>query len=226
MKKRIDARMLVLPPYLSTTWKNILSISVKDAKTLSIELLGGKSLEIPNLDLKTVEEIFEAHALYLENENTNVPMPKKDELSFGFPLKIVGGGLDTMGAFMQHNPEQANSPNLPKEVLTKVISVARMLGIDDTETMPKPEPHCNCPYCQIAKAIQISSGVLEENMDEEVSDEELSFRTWDIHQKGDNLYEVINPLDGKELYNVFLGQPIGCTCGKKNCEHIKAVLNS
>ena len=40
------------------------------------------------------------------------------------------------------------------------------------------------------------------------------------------LIVVTNPLDANEHYNVFLGDPIGCTCGQKNCEHIRAVLNS
>jgi hypothetical protein len=36
----------------------------------------------------------------------------------------------------------------------------------------------------------------------------------------------MNPLDHKEHYNVFLGDPIGCSCGNNNCEHIQAVLKS
>ncbi|MGH2612567.1 MAG: hypothetical protein ACRDFB_05905, partial [Rhabdochlamydiaceae bacterium] len=62
--------------------------------------------------------------------------------------------------------------------------------------------------------------------EEEVSDEDLKFRTWDIKQENDKLYSVTNPLDKKEHYNVFLGKPLGCTCGNKNCEHIQAVLKS
>ena len=61
---------------------------------------------------------------------------------------------------------------------------------------------------------------------EEVTDEDLKFRTWDIKQPGKKLYLVTNPLDNNENYNVFLGKPVGCTCGQKYCEHIKAVLNS
>ena len=61
---------------------------------------------------------------------------------------------------------------------------------------------------------------------EEISEEDLRFREWDIEQKGENLYLVRNPLNQKEEYNVFLGNPVGCTCGKDNCEHIRTVLNS
>jgi hypothetical protein len=61
---------------------------------------------------------------------------------------------------------------------------------------------------------------------EEVSDEDLKFRDWEIKQTAEQLYTVTNPLDANEHYNVFLGSPLGCTCGDKNCEHIRAVLTS
>jgi hypothetical protein len=61
---------------------------------------------------------------------------------------------------------------------------------------------------------------------EEVLPEDLKFKDWEIVQKGDQIYEVISPLDKNEHYQVFLGTPLGCTCGAKNCEHIRAVLNS
>ena len=35
-----------------------------------------------------------------------------------------------------------------------------------------------------------------------------------------------DPLDPNEHYNVFLGTPLGCTCGEKDCEHIRAVLST
>ena len=42
----------------------------------------------------------------------------------------------------------------------------------------------------------------------------------------DKLFTVINKLDQQEKYNVFLGEPVGCTCGKQGCEHMLAVLKS
>jgi hypothetical protein len=62
--------------------------------------------------------------------------------------------------------------------------------------------------------------------EEEVSPHELKFREWDIQQAGDKLYNVSNPFDKGEQYQVYLGNPVGCTCGKSKCEHIVAVLNS
>jgi len=62
--------------------------------------------------------------------------------------------------------------------------------------------------------------------EEEVSDEDLTFQDWEVKQEGDKLYLVTNPLDRDERYRVFLGKPLGCTCGKTNCEHIRMVLSS
>jgi len=93
--------------------------------------------------------------------------------------------------------------------------------------IPKGEPHCNCPYCQIANAMQGTvSEVEEKEVEEEVTEDDLKFREWDIKQEGDKLYIVTNPLDADEHYQVFLGTPVGCTCGQKNCEHIRTVLSS
>ena len=62
--------------------------------------------------------------------------------------------------------------------------------------------------------------------DEPVPDAELSFQEWDIVQTGKDLFHVSSRLDPNEQYNVFLGNPVGCTCGKAGCEHILAVLKS
>ena len=79
-------------------------------------------------------------------------------------------------------------------------------------SIPKAEPHCNCTYCQIARAIQAGSLELGEHDEvEEVSEEDLKFRDWDIEQKSEEIYEVTNPIDQNEHYQVFLGNPVGCT---------------
>ena len=126
-----------------------------------------------------------------------------------------------------------NAPDLPAEILEKIASIAKIIAPEDQNSLPKSEPHCNCFYCQVSRAIQ--AGLIhheagakpqEEPNEEPISDEDLSFQQWDILQASDNLYTVINRLDTQEKYNVFLGQPVGCTCGKLACEHILAVLKS
>ncbi len=219
---KITTTILSIPPYLSTTWKNISSLHVREEAgryTLVVILQNRVQVEVPALDKATIDMIFEAHAQSAEEESKgSLHLP---ETPFTFSLPLNGESpIETLGANMQHNPEQANLPPLPPEMLKKILAVTRAFGLDET-TLPKPEPHCQCVYCQVTRALQG-----QEAPQEEVSVEDLTFRNWDIQQTGDQLYSVTNPLDSNEHYNVFLGTPLGCTCGSKNCEHIRAVLNS
>jgi len=217
---KINNKILSIPPYISTSWKNINSILVDQSGQLIILLHSNAKIIIPNLDKSIINVIFDAHAKYIENEEKQ----KQKTDAFPIPFKIGTEGLESLSANMQHNPAQSTAPDLPEELINKITSIVKVMGVEDPETMPKPEPNCNCVHCQIARAIRgIKKG---EEDEEEISEEDLKFRLWDIKQKGEKLYLVTNPLDKKEEYNVFLGEPLGCTCGSKNCEHIRAVLNS
>ena len=66
----------------------------------------------------------------------------------------------------------------------------------------------------------------EREVEEDVRDDELQFEQWSISSAGDKLYNVVNRLDEQEKYRVYLGHPVGCTCGREGCEHILAVLKS
>lgn len=217
---KINNKILSIPPYISTSWKNINSLLVDQSGQLIILLHTNAKIIIPHLDSSIINVIFDAHAKYVEVEEKQ--KPKTD--GFPLPLKIGSDGIESVGSAMQHNPDQATSPDLPEEILSKISGIVKVMGIEDPELLPKAEPNCNCVHCQIARAIRgIKKG---EEVEEEISEEDLKFRLWDIKQTGEKLYLVTNPLDKKEEYSVFLGEPIGCTCGSKNCEHIRAVLNS
>lgn len=228
MKIKINEKILSLPPYISTSWKNIISLQIDNrfgSPVLIIELISGSRIEVPHLDSHVIDHIFSVHALSLEN-----PDSKKigEAVSFTLPFNLLAGGLlpgiEGMSALLQHNLEQASTPDLPKELLDKMVDTAKNIGIDDVSSLPKAEPHCNCPHCQIMRAFHASSD--KASSEEEVSEEDLKFRSWDVKQNGDQLYTVTNPLATDEHYSVFLGDPIGCTCGQKNCEHIQAVLHT
>lgn len=226
---KINHQVLSIPPYISTSWKNINSILVDQGDVLIILLHTNAKISIPNLDKSIINVIFDAHAKYLENEEKEKNQKTAPSFSMGMPLKIGSDGIESLGAAMQHNPSQANSPNLPEEILNKIASISKIMGIDTPDLLPKAEPHCNCPHCQIARAIsgeENTARVAINDSNEEVSEEDLKFKTWDIIQTGEHLYIVTNPLDASEKYTVFLGTPLGCTCGEKNCEHLRAVLNS
>ena len=217
--KKFNTSVLSLPPYLSTSWKNVVSLQVASkpyGAVLIVELTTGR-VEVPHLDRETIEQAFKAHAEFLNEESQT-----KQMTTFSVPLP----GFEQMSSVIQHNPDQADSPDLPPDLLEKIASTVGTMGVTDPASLPKAEPHCNCNYCQITRAIHTMVEPKEPEMEEEISEADLHFRTWDIEQKADKLYIVTNPLDSKESYNVFLGEPVGCTCGSKNCEHIQAVLRS
>lgn len=232
---KISKKILSIPPYISTSWKNIASISLEvkqEATNLRIVLHNGTIIDIPGLEPSIREAVFEAHAKYLEWEQEHCTQSKKsieaDALfGLGMPLRIGPGGIEALGAAMQHNPEQADTPDIPPEVLSKITGVAKILGLENIDQLPKPEPHCNCVHCQIARAFVLGVEKTEEHFsEEEVTDEDLQFRNWEIQQESDKLYVVTNRLDEREQYNVYLGETVGCTCGQPDCEHIRTVLSS
>ncbi len=217
MNAKINASLLHIPPYISTGWEHIESLSL-EGPNLIVLLKSGSKVEIPHLDPTTLQNIFAIHAQVLEKKAN--PM----QIRFGFPLQLGEGGEDTLGAAMQHNPDQANTPDVPLEILEKIIGVARILGMPDE--MAIAEPNCNCLYCQIARALKGGTKPDPSPHEEEVSDKDLTFRSWEIKETADHLYLVTNPLDSNDQYRVHLKEPFGCTCGEKNCEHLRAVLNS
>lgn len=212
---KITPTLLSIPPFISTSWENVVSIQsrpVSSSFTLLITLKSGSLVEIPHLDKTTVDEIFEAHTRYSQ------PL---SPISFSLPF-TTDGPAGTFDGAMQHNPEQSNLPDLPPQILDRMATIAKALGIDDAAVLPQPETGCNCIYCQVARALSQTS----EPEEEIVTEADLHFRDWEVTETAPHLYHVSNPLDPNEHYSVFLGTPIGCTCGKTNCEHIKSVLNS
>lgn len=217
---KINDKILNIPPYISTTWDNITSLFTQRG-ILIVVLKSRAKIEIPNLEDDILELIFSTHAKTLETK-------PKTSISFGLPSigGLSNGMLESFTSSMQHNPEQKDAPDIPTDVKNKIANISKLFAEEASLEMPKPIEGCNCMHCQISKAMQLGMGINPENIDEEVSDKDLTFRVWDIEEEGTKLYKVVNPLDQNEHYNVYLGEPLGCTCGKKNCEHIKAVLNS
>lgn len=231
---KINQKILSIPPYVSTSWKNVVSLHL-DGQILVIGLVNGSTIEIPGLERPILENVFAAHEKYLEMEamgtlpqtgpSPSPIFPPGNSALMSFPLAMGPDG--DIGQMLQHNSAASDSPDLPPEMLEKIGSMTKMMGIESPDQLPKPEPHCNCTHCQIMRAIRGSEeNLVEEEEEEEVSDDDLRFKEWDIEQVENNLYLIANPLNKTEHYSVFLGNPVGCTCGRANCEHIKAVLNS
>ena len=254
---KITPKILSIPPYLSTSWPQVRSIYIQDANMV-VSLLDGAVITIPGLSKDQTDTVFAAHTTFLEglqNRHPNTherqaPVHIFQALSNNSPfipphppgsdgegiasLRFSFDNMDSLCSAMQHNQVQAHLPDLPKEILNKIAAIAKIVSPDDIQNMPKAEPHCNCPHCQIARAVHSKAEIdhskdsipILENKDEEVSAEELTFQQWNITQTGEKLFTVTNRLDLQEQYSVFLGNPVGCTCGNPGCEHIVAVLKS
>lgn len=253
---KVNSKILHLPPYLSTTWNFVRTLYLRGSN-LVICLTTGIDVEVPGLQLDTLDLIFSAHSNFLEGnhphlqglgeqtpplqmslvkhpplftEARRLPDAEGDSsLTFGL------GAFDSLGSALHHNASQSNMPDIPEDILQKISAIAKIVAPDDVQVLPKAEPHCNCAHCQIARAVQKGLGCEDENpegrakqepVEEEVTDAELCFQQWEIIQTGDMLYSCSNRLDSKEKYSVYLGNPVGCTCGKQGCEHILAVLKS
>lgn len=223
----INHKILSIPPYISTSWDNISSLKterIEETINLEILLQNGSKITIPSLDMSTVEKVFHCHAKHLEGSSLAVRVPSSQILSFS-NLQL----LSTLGSFCEHDPNNSNAPALPKAVLEQFTEVAKSLPIANSEDLPKAEPHCNCPYCQITKAIHQSLSYqdpAQELEEEEVSDKDLSFTSWIIEPLPSNIYKVIDPDNLAEYYLVSLNTPLQCSCGQTHCCHMQAVLRS
>ena len=225
----INTKVLNIPPFISVQWNQIEYLSTEN-DNLIVSLKSGKTVEIPHLSPEILEQIFSVHADAMEAESSPTATPMKTHLFGSSDVKIGFSTMDPngLGIPLQHMDELRDSPDLPAEVIEKVRVVSKLLPAEDVRHAQKPVDNCNCPFCQISAAIQADHPQVDEHeeIEVEILDEELSFSQWEIAQKGDMLYEVKNKLDTHETYNVFLGSPVGCTCGRSGCEHILAVLKS
>ncbi len=220
---KITSAILSIPPYISTTWKDVSSLHVKadkDLFTLVVILHTHVQIEVPSLSKATIDAIFEAHASFAESDSQSAKESSFIEgpLSFTLPLK-ADGPIDSFGFAMQHNLEQANLPPIPPDVLKKITEITRAFHLDEIPF--EAQENCNCLHCQIVRAISSQASAPTEEV---VQDAELKFCDWDIEQTKEKVYRVTSRLDPSEYYDVYLGTPVSCTCGSNTCEHIRNAL--
>lgn len=250
MKVKVNNIMLSIPPYISTSWNHVEGLYMKGA-TLVVTLTGSESVNIPGISSEIIEMIFSAHADYLEQEVHQRPSLSKHEMSAfaglpaGFPLLAQGfpmlsgadgsfqlgiSSMDGLSSAMQHNPAHANAPDLPTEILQKIGAIVKIVAPEEMLTGTAAEQDCNCPFCQITRAINGDSSdedephIFPEELLEGVN-ADSSQNPWKIQQTGENQYLVTSIGDRAE-FQVFLGDPVGCTCGQEGCDHVIAVLKS
>ena len=242
---RINNKILSIPPYISTSWKQISSLKAEKKEgflQLHITLQDGSYTLIPQIESPIVDAIFSSHAKYLENET---PQEKSPPAPFFFetprlsssallepPFPFPFPGFKNLTSLLQHDQERSLEANFPKEMLDKIENLTRTMGVDDIRLLPKAEPHCNCPHCQIARSMKKAfeeKDIAEEcgiDLEEEVSANDLLFKSWLIYPSESQNYTVVHPDNKEDIYHVFLGSPLSCSCGSNQCEHIKSVLSS
>lgn len=219
----INSNYFSFPPFLSVAWSQVTAISLNATGQLIFHLHNQEAITLPILSKEETDQVFRAHAEYLEKEvlkDRPIRSEQHAAIRFGFSTS------DNLTQELQHNPSQSQSPDLPQDALNKLTQVTRLLLGDEIQGFPKPVANCNCFHCQVARSVHNLKKEENHTLEEEIPDEELQFQQWEIVQTGDKLFKVINKLDREESYSVFLGNPVGCTCGKPGCEHILVVLKS
>ncbi len=234
--------MLSIIPYISTRWENVQHLFLKD-NILTVFLKDGASISIAGLEEDELNEVFTAHFLF-EQQATS-PHDSKETTSKGSLLDqlftgntsfkfSVGNSSDLLGQALQHNPAHAELPSLPQEVATKISSLSKIISPEEILSLPLAEENCNCLYCQINRILrkdilqnpEFPDHPIFNEIYDNVTEEDLRFEQWEIKTIANNMYAVTNKLDSNEQYNVHLGKPIGCTCGRDHCAHIEAVLRT
>jgi hypothetical protein len=223
---KVNDKFINIEPYISTSWQEVQAIFLKD-ESLIIKLKTGELFNIPNLSAEEKTHIFKCHSDFLEKEErAPQPFPSPFPPAFGnMPISFKIGTPEGIVSAVEHLPEMSDAPDLPEEILNKITEATKLLSPQDIGNLPKAQENCNCFYCQIMNRISKAEPP-EPELEEIVTEDDLIFQDWKITLAGDKLYTVENPLDSTEKFTVYLGHPVGCTCGQEGCEHIVAVLKS
>ncbi len=236
MKAKINDRILSIPPHISTSWDHVHSLytqhSPEGSYTLSIHLDQGQIIHM-ELDPALIDLAFASHLRYLENKiqqkhGASHPLAllaqlfhlssdMKESLFTPPPFLMTPESLEIA---LHHDPKRSADPIDP-EMLQRISQVIRWILNDDLSSLSKAEEGCHCPHCQLMRYIDPNP------VEEEIcSEADLQFKEWDIQSVGEQLYQVANPLNPSERYQVHLGNPLGCTCGETGCPHLLSVLKS
>ncbi|MGR3973471.1 MAG: hypothetical protein QRY72_02715 [Candidatus Rhabdochlamydia sp.] len=223
---RITSQFLSIPPYISIAWKNVVSCQTKgnlSDRIVVIELSGGDKVFIPHLKEEEVSTLFKAHAKFLEESAKEI---KASPLS----LPFLFPSLEGFAALIEHDSEKKDYFPLPADLMDQLTPLLQSVLAENPSLLSPPEPDCHCPHCQVMNQVMNPCALADEAIElipnEIVSQEDLQFRLWDIEEKSPQIYHVKNPSDPQEEYTVFLGPPLGCTCGCSKCEHLQAVLKT
>jgi hypothetical protein len=206
----INKQLLSIPPFISTSWKDIELLLSDGQNTLNIYLKNGTLVKISHLLKEHLNLIFSVHQEILLNQAQEVTTPIIDPLFFQFS-----------GPFLEHDPDLCDASPLPDEVRSKLKSLIENLPKMDPSKMPVVHDNCFCPHCQLINLIF-------ENTEKEelVSDSDLTFSTWIQEEVSDDEIKLIHPYNSDEFYIIKLQNPLQCSCQMPDCEHLLHVLRN
>lgn len=203
----INKQLLSIPPFISTSWKDVELLLSDGKNTLNIYLKNGTLVKISHLLKEQLDLIFQVHQEILLSQAQDISAPLVDPLFFQFS-----------GPFLEHDPELSDASPLPDEVKSKLLSLLKSLPKMDATKLPIAHENCGCPHCQL---MNLMKGQEEDDI---VTDEELRFATWRVEEIENNYFKLTHPYQESEIYFVSLSDPISCSCGQNHCEHVEHIL--
>lgn len=206
----INNKLLSIPPFISTSWRDVELLLSDGQHTLNIYLKNGTLVKISHLLKDQLDLIFKVHQDVLLNQNTDKKPPFLDPLMVQFS-----------GQILEHDPELFDFQPLPDDMLGKLKALSSALPKPDKDRMPQIHPGCRCPHCQIMTVI-----LEEQDNDDLVDDSDLTFATWLQEELTDHDFLITHPYNKEETYLVTLGEKVCCSCGQMPCEHIEHVLKN
>src|SRR5262245_39843293 len=93
---KITDKIISIPPYISTSWDKVSSLHLSDDNFI-ITLKDGTRVTVPHLAQETLQEIYTAHASFLEQQGTKPAVLQPTiEQAFNAPFRILFGTLESL----------------------------------------------------------------------------------------------------------------------------------
>jgi len=208
----VNTKLLSIPPYISTSWKDVELLLSDGEHTLNVYLKNGTIIKIAHLLKEQLELIFKVHQEVLMQKPKDIPPSLIDPLFFNFS-----------GPFLEHDPEMSDAEPLPEEIKLKLKSLVDTFPKLEKSKLPKFHDNCNCPHCQLMALLSDEEDTCE--IEEVIDDKDLQFALWNVEKLTDKDFKLSHP-DEPEIFHVNLNQTPCCSCQKPCCEHLAYVLRN
>jgi hypothetical protein len=205
----INKKLLHIPPFISTSWKDVELLLGDGHHSLNIYLKNGTLVQISHLSKEELDLIFQVHQEILLAQASSKDLTLPHPLLFQFSHQ-----------FLEQDPQISDTTSLSDAVKIKLLSVLDQM-IPQEHTHAHPDS-CSCAQCTLINFLSEKN----QTPDEIVCDEDLQFATWIVDPLESQNYKLTHPYHPDETYFVCLNHPICCSCGQPGCEHIEHVLKT